>query len=248
MIWPSYHLGEGMNKAKVLFIGAGLLLASGTAFADGGDPPAPPPAGGDASGGAGAGAGAGAAVGAGAGTTEAGPAPKIWVGGGLEMLPIGTVSVSAGGQSQDQGTDTGVFGLNIMALYQVHPMVAVGLAPRYIFNIKGGGSPDSASMYDIRAVAVAGKEVAPKIHASGMLGLGYASITLPDMGGVSSPSPAGLTLSFGAMLGYAVSPKLQATASLSYELGFEGVSVMGVDASEHFNHAIFGVGILAAIK
>ena len=175
------------------------------------------------------------------------PMPKLWIGGGLELHPIGTVSFSGGGISADQGTDTGVFGLDVVALYHVTPLIAVGLAPRYILNIKGGNATDSAKMYDIRAVGAVGKDVAPKIHAFGGAGLGYASISPPDMNGMSSPSASGMTLSFFGGVGYALSPKLLATAQLSYELGFESVSVGGQSADEKFNYLSFGVGVLAAI-
>lgn len=233
-----------MKNAKVLFIGASLLFATGTAFADGdpagGTPPDPN------AGGAGAGAGAGVATGgAPAAPGAEAPAPKIWIGGGLELSPVGSV---------DNGmasADTDIFyGVDIVALYSVTPMVAVGVAPRYLLNIKGkdqqGG--DSASMYDIRAVGVFHKEVASKISLMGMGGVGYASISIPDQGGVSIPAPAGLTLSFAGGAGYALSPKLVATAMLSYELGFQSVDVGGQSADYKFNHLAIGLGIIAGIK
>jgi len=234
--------------AKGMFIAAGLLLASAPAFADdpgaGAPPPAPDPAAGGA--GASAGAGAGAATG-GAVAADAAVMPKLWIGGGLELHPIGTISVSAGGQSADFGTDTTVYGLDVVALYAVTPLISVGVAPRYIMGIKGGNATDSATMYDLRAVGAVGKDVAPKIHAFGGAGLGYASISIPDQGGMSQPSPSGLTLSFMGGAGYAVSPKLMVTAMLSYELGFESVSVGGQSADEKFNFLSFGVGILAGV-
>jgi hypothetical protein len=229
-----------------MFIAAGLLLGAAPAFAD--DPGAGAPAAPDPNaGGAGAAAGASTGAAAGAGVAAEAPAPKLWIGGGLEMHPVGTVSFSAGGVSGDAGTDTGVFGVDVVALYRVHPMVMVGLAPRYILNIKGGNATDSAKMLDIRAVAAVGKDVAPKIHAFGMVGLGYASISVPDQMGMSSPSPAGLTASFAGGAGYALGPKLMATAMLSYELGFESVSVGGQSADYKYNYLSFGVGILAAV-
>jgi hypothetical protein len=245
-----------MQRLKLVLIGSSLLFGA-TAFAQGD----PAPAGGDTTAAGGATAGGDATVGAGgAATTPAvgatgngaaaatTPAPKLWVGGGLEIAPIGTISVSAGGQSADFGTDTGLFGVDVVALYAVHPMVSVGIAPRYLLNIKGGnGSGDSASMYDIRAVGAVHKEVAPKIQALGMLGLGYASISVPDQGGMSVPSPAGLTVSVNAGAGYAIGPKLMATALLGYELGFQSASQGGVSADEHFNHFSIGVGVMAAV-
>jgi len=238
---------------KVLLIGTGLLFAT-PVFAQGD---------GDATGGAGAGsaAPAGGDATAGGATTPAvgatgtgdaaattAPAPKLWVGGGLEMEPIGTVSASAGGQSIDVGTNTGQFGIDLVGLYAVHPMVSVGLAPRYLLNINGGnGNSDSARMYDIRAVAAVHKEVAPKITALGMAGLGYASISVPDQMGMSQPSPSGLTVSVHAGAGYALGPKLMATAMLGYELGFESASAGGQSVDYKFNFFSIGLGIMAAV-
>jgi hypothetical protein len=102
-------------------------------------------------------------------------------------------------------------------------------------------------MFDIRAVAAVHKEVAPKITALGMLGLGYASISVPDQGGMSIPSPAGLTISAHAGAGYAIGPKLMATALLGYELGLESASEGGQSVDYHFNFFSFGVGIMAAV-
>ena len=237
--------------AKGMFIAAGLLLASAPAFADDPGAPAPPPAGGggDATaggtataGGAGAGAAAGGAV-----TAEVAP-PKLWVGGGVSINPIGTISAGGGGQTVDVGTDTGVFGIDALALYSVTPLISVGVAPRYLLNIKGGnGNGDSAKMYDIRAVGAVHKELAPKIMGFGGAGLGYASISIPDQMGMSVPSASGMTLSFFGGAGFALGPKLALTGTLSYELGFESVSVGGQSADEKYNFLSFSVGILAGV-
>jgi hypothetical protein len=240
-----------MHKGvKLLLIGSSLLFAA-PVFAQGdgdatgagtgsAEAPAPAPTGTDAT----AGGAATPAVGA---ATTAAPAPKLWIGGGLELEPNGSITASAGGQSASIGTDTGQFGIDVMALYAVHPMVSVGIAPRYLLNIHAGDGGDSAKMFDIRAVAAVHKEVAPKITALGMLGLGYASISVPDQGGMSIPSPAGLTISAHAGAGYAIGPKLMATALLGYELGLESASEGGQSVDYHFNFFSFGVGIMAAV-
>jgi hypothetical protein len=237
-----------MHKGvKLLLIGSSLLFAA-PVFAQGdttgagdGSAAAPAPTGTDPTAG-GATTPAVGATGTGVAATTA-PAPKLWIGGGLELEPIGSISVSAGGQSASIGTDTGQFGIDVMALYAVHPMVSVGIAPRYLLNIHAGDGGDSAKMYDIRAVAAVHKEVAPKITALGMLGLGYASISPP----MDAPSASGLTVSAHAGAGYAIGPKLMATALLGYELGFQSVSQNGQSADEHFNFFSFGVGIMAAV-
>jgi hypothetical protein len=237
-----------MHKGvKLLLIGSSLLFATpvfaqgdGDATGVGAGSAAPAPTGDATAGGATTPAVDATGTGAAAATA---PAPKLWIGGGLEIAPIGTVSVSAGGQSADFGTDTGLFGIDVVALYAVHPMISVGLAPRYLLNIKGGGATDSATMYDIRAVGAAHKEVAPKITALGMLGLGYASISPP----MDAPSASGLTVSVNAGAGYSLSPKLMATALLGYELGFQSASQGGQSADEHFNYFSLTFGIMAAV-
>jgi hypothetical protein len=218
-----------MKTAKILMTGA-MLLAATPALADDAAPPPPTPA---------------ASSAAPAATAAAGPATKLWVGGGLELVPIGTVSGSNG--IPDQGTDTGLYGIDVTALYVVHPMVAVGLAPRYLLNMKSSGQTDSSSMYDIRVVGVAHKELAPKISGFGLLGLGYASISLPSSMGMSPPSPAGMTLSLEAGAGYAITPKLIGTFGLGYEFGFESASVQGMNFDSKFNHLSISLGILAGV-
>lgn len=225
-------------KAKFLVL-SGLLFAAAPAFAQ----DATPPAGGDATPAA-APAAAPAATPAASSSTP-GPAtgamPKLWIGGGLELAPQGSISGSSG---PSVGTDTGVYGIDVMALYSVHPLIAVGLAPRYLLNITAGGSSQSASMYDIRAVGVVHKEVKPKINVMGLVGLGYSGISLPSMQGVSIPNPAGMTLSFGAGAAYSISPKLLGTASLQYELGFQSASAGGQSADFKFNYLSINLGVL----
>lgn len=217
-------------KAKFLVL-SGLLFAAVPAFAQ----DATPPAGGDAST---APAAAPTTPAASSSTTApaTGPMPKLWIGGGLQLAPQGSLSVSVpGAGSGSIGTDTGAYGIDVMALYAVHPMIDVGLAPRYILNITAGGSSDSASMYDIRAVGVIHKEIKPKLSVFGLAGVGYASIS-PPMG----DSAAGATVSFGAGAGYSLAAKLIGTVSLQYELGFESVN----SADEKFNFLSINLGVL----
>jgi opacity protein-like surface antigen len=225
-------------------IGAALLLAAVPAFAD---DPAPDPNAGGAPAGAPAGGAtpSGGSTAAGGGVAETTP-PKFTLGGGLELSPTGSINPPSPAQSIGTGL---AYGVDVTALYAVHPMIAVGVAPRYVMGIKAsnppaGASTDSASMIDLRAVVAVHKDLKPKVSLFGYGGLGYAMIKAPS-GGTDAN---GLDISFGAGAGYQLAPKLVGTVGVGYEIGLEKESMMGMDFDAGWNHLMINLGVMYALK
>jgi hypothetical protein len=167
------------------------------------------------------------------------------VGAAFELLPIGSLSTTVHGLpvadgSSSAGTNTGIVAVDVKALYAIHPLIAVGIAPRYVFNIAAGGSA-STTMFDPRVVGVIHKDVAPKLGVFGVLGLGYATIASVES---DFPNTSGVTLSLGAGASYQLLPKLLGTLSVEYEFGFESGSA-NYDFS--FNQLFISLGVLAGI-
>src|SRR5437763_21111 len=68
-----------------------------------------------------------------------GQVSTLFVGGDLDLLPLGTIEASGGGQSISSDTAF-AFGLGGFVEKRLTPIFGLGLAPRYIFNVKGSDS------------------------------------------------------------------------------------------------------------
>jgi hypothetical protein len=204
------------------------------AFAQGYGPPPPPPP---------PPPGGGGPV---AGETLDGP--KLWGGGGIELLPSGSVNIVANGSNQgDVSLDT-AFALVAVIDYRINPMFSVGGSPRYVMNLKSPGDTESASALDIRGRVMARFPVAPQIDVFGYGCLGYTTVLLPSSAssnGQPNPSGFSITAAGGAM--YSINPRLMATAELGYTLGFEGASFMGTNVDYKVNLFHLGAGLAFAL-
>jgi len=194
-----------------------------------GAPPPPPPLPG------GSGTSAAAAPGAGA----------VWAGGSFGILPQGSFSVGngmGGTVSSDLAT---AYALDAVIEYQLTSLIAVGVMPRYVFNvIASDATVDSGSMLDLRARVAVGLEVAPRIRAYGFGAVGYAIVFPPSSAMTSNPS--GLTVTGGAGGSYAVNPRLRFFGEAGYELGFQSTSTNGMSTDTRANYLEIDIGIQAA--
>ncbi len=180
-----------------------------------------------------------------AGTTTATDEHKLWLGGAVELLPSGSVTQSSGGNEISVGLNT-AFAFGALVEYRLSSLISIALAPRYILNVKASSDPASSGMLDIRARVAAAHPVAPRIRAYGFGALGYAFIFLPVMGS-EVITPSGLTLTFGGGASYVLGPRLQLSAELGYEIGFETATYSGGSAGFGVNYLHVSGGIAVAL-
>jgi hypothetical protein len=168
-------------------------------------------------------------------------APKLWLGGGVTLAPVGSAVIDL----VDQHTTLAAsYGLSLVADYQATAHLTVGLASRYMLGIKDSASTggDAASLFGLGVKVGYGAEVMPKLRAYGALMLGYATVRPPS----SSPkatATSGPTLGAGGGVSYELGAKLRLFAEVGYELGAE--DNMGVQQSFRFVNVT--VGCVAAV-
>jgi len=205
-----------------------LVVSSAVAHAQGAPPMPPPPGGGAPS------------------TVPGAPVSNLWVGAGGELMPAGSFNTTTAGTTASGDTAT-AFGLVGLLDYQLSPVLSVGLAPRYVLNVKGSTDNESGSMLDLRAYASAGTMISPQARLFAMGGLGYSIIYLPTNGATDVPNPAGLTLTLGGGIAYAMNPRLVVLATASYEFGFQSVSEGGVETDLKLDYLSLGLGAMIPI-
>ncbi len=178
--------------------------------------------------------------------------PKAWIGFQAEIDPLGTINYSGTllGISDDQSFGTQfAYGLGLDFEYQVMPLLAIGFAPRVVFNvIENGGGEDAKQLLDLRLRAAFGKEVIPKLRVYGIGTMGWGT----TLGGGqdyfgNSTTFDGFTIGFGGGASYAISPKLRLFSELTYEFGFENHNSDNVDLGEHIQFLDLAFGIAAGL-
>jgi hypothetical protein len=151
--------------------------------------------------------------------------------GRLDLLPIGTLSVDGGGQSED--IDAAVtFGVGAVLDTEVAPKFRIGIAPRIIIGVKPDEEDDGDDATEID-VAVRGTyvhEIDPLTRAYGFGALGYSVLLFPeDNSGIDDP--AGLVVGFGGGVMYDLNETTFIGGELGYQLGFQSTSFMGQDVT-----------------
>jgi hypothetical protein len=171
----------------------------------------------------------------------------VFVGGNLQMLPVGTWDVSANGQDTS-GDTAAAFAIGALAEVRVNPIFSVGLAPRYIFNVKGANDTQSASQLDLAVRFAAGTDVAPKARLYGFVAPGYSWMFTPSNGMTDVANPSGLIVGFGGGASYEIAPKIALTGELGYQLGFQSFDVNGTNVGSKDNYLQLGIGLVAALN
>jgi len=164
------------------------------------------------------------------------------LGGAVQLLPVGSITAAAGGDSETTDADTAV-GLSGFVEFGLGPNLSIGLAPRLLLNVKGESGTESAEQLDLAVRLVAGTAVGTgNTRVYGFIAPGYSVLFIPDWpDGISNP--AGLILGFGGGLAFKVQPGLELTTEIGYQLGFQSVTEMGetLDLTTKFLHLGFGV-------
>jgi opacity protein-like surface antigen len=143
---------------------------------------------------------------------------KITVQAQMEMLPLGSMSASAGGLSISTDTEL-AYGVSAGVDYAVTPYLRIGAAPRLVLNVKADGSMSESSgkEIDLRARIVGHYPVAPGLELSASLFPGYTIVTSGEDGGDNSNGFA-----IGGAVGatYDLTPKTFLGAEVGYQRAF----------------------------
>ena len=179
--------------------------------------------------------------------------PKAWVGFQAEINPAGTINTSGSafgivGPDESFGTQF-AYGLGLDFDYQVMPLLAIGFAPRVLFNvIPNDSDSDTQQLLDLRLRVAVGKEVIPKLRLYGILTTGWG-ITLGGKNDVfvQGDNFNGFTIGFGGGASYAITPTLRLFGEATYEFGFENNNGDNVNLGEHIQFLDLAFGVAAGI-
>lgn len=174
-------------------------------------------------------------------------ATKMRLGAQIEMLPLGSAEVSAGGVSAS--SDAAVaYGVSATFDYAVTPWLSIGAAPRLVLNVNQKDAPsgsDAGKEVDVRARLVAHYPVMPRVEVYGALQPGY-SFVIPSQGDTQSGFAIGGAI--GAT--YDVSPKLYLSGEIGYQRAFTSIDEMvgASKVSADFNLSYMHIGLGAGTR
>lgn len=186
------------------------------------------------------------------GAASASASSNLWLGPQLDLMPSGSVHLEGNGFSGSADTSS-AFGLGGLVEYRLASRVAIGLAPRLVVPVRVKNADDSGKQFDVRARLAVGGDVGPRTRINGIATIGYSWISdllaLTDQDGnvLRYQTVSGMILGFGAGFQHAINPRLMLTGEFSYQLGYQGTTVMGVDFTVSDDYLTLGVGLLAAI-
>ena len=174
--------------------------------------------------------------------------PKMWVGGQVGVSPIGTFKGDSSGVSLSADTAT-AFEVGGRFEYQMTPLLSIGIAPAFRFNIKDKDADESASQLDVPLRIAVGGDVASAIRVYGFAMPGYTFLFPPKDEQGNSYNASGFMIGFGGGVAFRVGPKFSLSGELGYQLRFPSGSVQGagqsVDVSFQDNYLTFTVGAAA---
>jgi hypothetical protein len=174
--------------------------------------------------------------------------PKMWVGGQVGVSPIGTLKGESPGVSLSADTAT-AFEVGGRFEYQVTPLLSIGIAPAFRFNIKVKDkvkdADESASQLDVPLRIAVGGEVASAIRVYGFATPGYTFLFATKDERGNSYNASGFMIGIGGGVGYRVGPKFMLSGELGYQFRFPSTTVQGVDTSYQDNYLTFTVGAAA---
>jgi len=142
----------------------------------------------------------------------------------FQFLPSGEIALEGNlgpiRGSTDVDTEA-AYGVALVAEYPVHRYLTVGLAPRFLFNVKGEDADEGGTQLDL-PVRVTGRfPVGRKAAVFGFVAPGF-SIVFPGDWPEDADKPAGFVLGFGGGAAFQVSPTLAVVGELGYTKGYQG--------------------------
>jgi opacity protein-like surface antigen len=146
----------------------------------------------------------------------------------VEVLPVGSGKGTVDGQSMS--TDAAVaYGISAGFDYAVTPYLSIGVAPRFLLNVKPDDSMASDSSdkeLDLRARVLAHYPVRPGLDVYASLMPGY-TIVLSSEDGVKNPT--GFALGGAVGVTYDVAPKMFVGAEVGYQRAFTSTELTVLD-------------------
>lgn len=169
-------------------------------------------------------------------------AQSVRGGASISLLPLGTISFDAPGESDS--ADTAIaFGINGLIDYAINPAISIGFMPQVLLNVKPEDEDESAKQFDL-LVRVAGHyPAAPNIDLYGYLAPGYSIISPPDWPD-NVDRPKGLIIGFGGGAAYQVAPRTAITGELGYQIGLQGLEENGVAIDLETSYLRVGAGVV----
>jgi hypothetical protein len=171
--------------------------------------------------------------------TSLGDTSRMRLGIVLSPMPVGTFKTKVAGT---EISDDLKFAFGIMPTFDlgIGQFLFVGLAPQFIFNVKGKDSTgDAAKELDLRARVGGLAKVADTIRVFGYAAPGYSIIMFPNKpSGVDNP--AGLVLGFAAGAMADIAPTTYLSAEIGYQLGFQEAN--SIDSKSNYLHIGVGLG------
>lgn len=169
----------------------------------------------------------------------------LQAGAGFEILPLGELSFAVDGDSTTADTAT-AFGLTPFLDYAPVPFFSVGLAPRFLLNVKGKEGDASAKQLDLRVRAMVRLPVARTVRLFGYAAPGYSIIFPPDWpDGVSRPK--GFILAFAGGAAFDFSPQGFVSFEIGYQLGWQSLTESGIDFDLSDNYLHLGAAVGARL-
>lgn len=173
-----------------------------------------------------------------------GETSTLRLGVSLAPMPGGKLKVASGSASADSDLAF-AFGLAPVLDYSINQFLFVGLAPQYIFNVKGKDSTGSAgSELDLRVRVGGNAKVADTLMLYGYLAPGYSILMQPDSdkpNGADNPKGFVLAFAAGAMLDF--TPTFFGTGELGYQVGYQKTTFAGTDIDVKTNFFHIGIGV-----
>lgn len=174
--------------------------------------------------------------------------PKMWAGAQVGVSPVGTLKADVAGMSLSVDTAT-AFEVGGRFEYQVTPLISIGIAPAFRFNIKSKDDTDSASQFDVPLRVAVGGDVAPAIRVYGFAAPGYTFLFPPKDENGDSMNASGFMIGFGGGVAFRLAPKFMLSGELGYQFRFPSTTVEGggqsVDVSFQDNYLTFTLGASA---
>lgn len=161
--------------------------------------------------------------------------PRMWVGGQVGVSPFGMFSGEGPGISLSGDAAT-AFEVGGRFEYQMTPLLSIGIAPAFRFNVKNQDAGESASQLDVPLRVAVSRDVASAIRVYGFAAPGYTFLFPQKDEQGNSYNASGFMIGFGGGVGYRVGPKFMLSGELSYQFRFPSGSLQGVGQSADISY------------
>jgi Outer membrane protein beta-barrel domain len=172
-------------------------------------------------------------------------AERVRLGGTVSVLPLGQIHLEGGGLSESVDTAT-AFAFGGIAEVQLLTYLAIGFAPRLLFNVKGEDGTESGRELDLALRVIGNVPVGGIVQLYGFAAPGYSVIYVPDWPDELS-NPAGFIFGFGGGVGLDLDPRFRLAVELGYQLGGQQVTEQGETLELDISYVHLGVSAMARL-